>query len=341
MCSLKITGMEQLHLPQIYCPFPASISPLVEDVYAHNMYWVQQFNLAPASQLMAAYRKARFAWFVSRIYHKADYMELCLACDFCTWLFRVDDLLEHLERNRSRHSSIVREMIRVLEHGQSSVLSEHAALAASLMDIWERMKALSPPGWQRRFIKNMKNLFDATSWEADNRAAARPPGIAEYIKMRPYTSAMYPCIDLIEMMGQSWLPDEVRLHNAVQQLTLTCIEAVCWVNDLVSFNKEQRINEPHNVVLLLQAEHHLSPYDAIREVTEVCNETIRHFMFLEKKLLTGGKVAHRHLPHYIAGLRSWIRGNLDWSLFDTERYGVKVVKRSEECLLFSKIFMDE
>lgn len=333
--------MEHLYLPQICCPFQASISPLVEDVYTHNMYWVQQFNLVPASQQLAAYRKARFPWFVSRIYHTADYMELCLACDFCTWLFRVDDLLEHLGGNRFRHSSVIREMIGVLEHGQASVLSQHAALAASLMDIWERMKALCPTGWQCRFIRNMKHLFDATCWEADNRAAARPPAIAEYIKMRPYTSAMYPCIDLIEMMGQSWLPDEIRLHDAVQQLTLTCIEAVCWVNDLVSFNKEQRINEPHNVVLLLQGEHDLSPYDAIREVTEVCNETIRHFMFLEKKLLNSGKVVHKNLQHYTEGLRSWIRGNLDWSLFDTERYGVTVVKRSEEYLSFSKIFLEE
>ncbi|SEN00075.1 Terpene synthase family, metal binding domain [Chitinophaga rupis] len=333
--------MEQLHLPQICCPFPASISHLLDDVHAHNMYWVQQFNLAPTPQLMAAYRQARFPWFVSRIYHTADYLELCLACDFCTWLFRVDDLLEQLGGNKRQHERVVQEMIRVLEHGQASVLSEQATLAAGLMDIWERMKALCPPGWQRRFIKNMKNLFDATCWEADNRFAAQPPGIAEYIKMRPYTSAMYPCIDLIEMMGQSWLPDEIRLHDAVQQLTLTCIEAVCWINDLVSFNKEQRINEPHNVVLLLQGEHRLSPYDAIREVTEVCNETIRHFQFLENKLLTGGKVVHKNLPHYTAGLRSWIRGNLDWSIFDTERYGVKVVKRDEEYLSFSKIFLEE
>ncbi len=333
--------MEQLRLPQICCPFPAAISRYIDEVNAHNMHWVQQFKLAPSLPLFEAYRQAKFPWFVGRIYHGADYPELCVACDFCTWLFMVDDLLEKIGGNKTEHEQVVEEIMHVLEHQECTILSEHAALTAALLDIWERLKAISPAAWQRRFIGNMRALFAATFWERKNRATVRRPSIAEYVKMRPYTSAMYPCIDLIEIVRQSWLPDDIRLHESIQQLTLTCIEAVCWVNDLVSFNKELRINEPHNLVLLLQEEHHFSPYDAIREVTEVCNETIRHFMFQESQLLTPGKAVHACLPHFIAGLRSWIRGNLDWCVFDTARYDLKLVKHNEDSLTFSKIFLDE
>ncbi|GAA0539005.1 terpene synthase family protein [Chitinophaga japonensis] len=333
--------MEQLRLPQIYCPFPASISRFVDEVNAHNIYWVQQFDLAPSPPLFAAYRKARFPWFVSRIYHTASYLELCIACDFCTWLFLVDDILEKTADDQAGHAQAVTEMLHVLQHNKVPLFSEYVNLAAALKDIWERLQAICPPAWQRRFIGNMKTLFDATAWEARNRSLGQLPSIAEYISMRPFTSAMYPCIDLIEMVEQTWLPDEVLQQDLVQKLVLICIEAVCWVNDLVSFEKEQRENEPHNMVLLLREEHHLSPFDAIREVTEVCNESIRHFMFLEKKLLSSAKGGQAYLQHYIMGLRSWIRGNLDWCIFDTERYGLKLARQEEGGLVFSKLFLEE
>ncbi|HEY0608414.1 MAG TPA: hypothetical protein VGD35_02135 [Chitinophaga sp.] len=333
--------MEQLHLPQVLCPFPASISRFVDEVNAHNMYWVQKFGLTSSPQVFEAYRKARFPWFASRIYHAAGYADLCLICDFCTWLFIMDDLLEKIAGNRKEHARIMKCMTCVLDNNEAPAAGNYVKLAASLKDIWERLQAITPASWQHRFSDNMKDLFDAAEWEASNRASAYRLGIAEYIKMRPYTSAMLPCIDLIEVIGQSWLPEDLRRQELLQKLVFTCIEAVCWVNDLVSFNKEQCINEPHNLVLLLQVEQGFSPYDAIREVTEVCNETIRHFIFLERKLLTSVNGWDEHLLHFTDGLRSWIRGNLDWCLFDTERYGLQLAKNEEGSLLFSKIFLDE
>jgi hypothetical protein len=332
--------MEQLHLPQILCPFPAGISPFVDEVSAHNVYWVQKFDLAPSSTLFDAYRKAEFPKFVSRIYHHADYIELCLICDFCTWLFIVDDLLESIAGNRKEHSRVMKDLMCILDGHEAPISGNYVKLASALKDIWDRLGEITVPSWQRRFSANMEDLFEATEWEVNNRAAEYRLGLADYIKMRPYTSAMFPCIDLIEIIKQSWLPEYLRRQDLLQKLVLTCIEAVCWVNDLVSFNKEQRINEPHNLVLLLQVEQGFSPYDAIREVTEVCNETIRHFIFLERKLLTSME-PDENLYHFTQGLRSWIRGNLDWSLFDTERYGVKLVKNEEGSLLFSKIFLEE
>lgn len=308
---------------------------------AHNIYWVQQFNLAPSPEVFAAYQKAKFPWFVSRIYHGADYLELCLICDFCTWLFIVDDLLEKIADDRTAHAVVVRDLTNVLERRELDLCGEYTAIALSLKDLWDRLRAISTPGWQRQFTRNMQDLFEATAWEVSNRKQDHRLNIADYIKMRPYTSAMFPCIDLIEIIRQSWLTEEQRRQELLRQLVLTCIEAVCWVNDLVSFEKEQRINEPHNLVLLLQVEQQLSPYDAIREVTEVCNETIRHFIFLERKLLASVKMPQEHLYHFTQGLRSWIRGNLDWCIFDTGRYGMKLVKREEGSLLFSKIFLDE
>ncbi|HEY0611333.1 MAG TPA: hypothetical protein VGD35_16800 [Chitinophaga sp.] len=332
--------MEQLHLPQILCPFPADISHFVDEVRAHNVHWVQQFDLTPSPVLFDAYRKAEFPRFVSRIYHKADYIELCLICDFCTWLFIVDDLLEKIAGNKKEHARVMKDLMCVLDGHEPPISGNYVKLAAALKNIWDRLQELTLPSWQRRFSANMEDLFEATEWEANNRATEYRLGIADYIKMRPYTSAMFPCIDLIELIGQSWLPEYVRRHDLLQKLVLTCIEAVCWVNDLVSFNKEQRINEPHNLVLLLQVEQGFSPYDAIREVTEVCNETIRHFIFLERKVLSSME-PDENLYHFTQGLRSWIRGNLDWCLFDTERYGVTLVKNEEGSLLFSKIFLDE
>src|SRR6266545_2260862 len=41
--------------------------------------------------------------------------------------------------------------------------------------------------------------LDANIWDATNRQARRTPDVATYLAKRPFTGAIYPCLDLIDL----------------------------------------------------------------------------------------------------------------------------------------------
>lgn len=313
--------MYKIALPPITCPFPQAISPYAQEAGAHSAQWVNQFGLITTRSLLEEYDRSRFHLFAARIYNLADYYGLCLASDYCIWLFCVDDLLEHHAGDKALHATMIKGTIDILTLGEIPAAEYQNKFMASLADIWIRVKALHPGDrWFRRFCQHMEELMQATQWEFDNRVRQQKPSVADYLHMRPLLSAMHPCIDLIEITQQACLPDEVRNHVIVQQLVSACTLATCWVNDLVSYSRELAINEPHNLVILIQHEQQVSLDEAIAQVIHLYNEEIKHFLSLEQQLPAFDKETNDKLQRFVLGLRSWVRGNLDWCIYDTARY---------------------
>jgi hypothetical protein len=96
---------------------------------------------------------------------------------------------------------------------------------------------------------------------------------------------------------------------------------VCWSNDIISFAKEMKHNETHNLVLVLQYHYHLTPQEAIKKAADMTNEEVNKFIILQEKLPTFGTANDANVKRFIAVLRSWMRGNLDWS-YISDRYKI-------------------
>ena len=311
--------MERLVLPTLYYPFPPALNPQVDMAQAQTQAWALRFRLV---QQEAAYRRfcaSKFGWLAARAYPLAGREALQIVSDWNAWLFLLDDQCDEGGIGTQP------DRLRVLFAGLLAVLQEQpraaqdGPLASSLRDLWQRMSARGTLAWKARFLRDAQDYFDACLWEAANRASGVTPTVQDYIAMRPLTGGLITDVDLIDLTEHIDLPAEVRASALVQRLTQMANNVVCWSNDLISLAKEMRRRDVHNLVLAIRQERGCSLQEAVDWAARLHDDEVRGFLELERHLPAYGAPIDQELQRYLAVLRAWMRGNLDWAA-DSGRY---------------------
>ncbi|WP_160716086.1 terpene synthase family protein [Chitinophaga solisilvae] len=322
--------MTTIQFPRIQYPFPSRINIHVAEAQEHICSWVRDYNLLTTEKALTRFEKSRFAWLVSRAFPDASLHELCLISDFNAWLFILDDQCDEAETGKKSAylRSLMASLTDILHNNKVVTPAYGAPLAAALSSIWERMRAISKPSWRLRFIRDIEDYFNACIWEAENRETHIIPSVADYIKMRTHTGAVYADVTAVDIIEKIYLPEDLLQNAILQRMVLACSNVVCWANDLFSCNKESRQGDVHNLVLILRHERQCSLQEAINEAARMHNEEVAIFLVLEKLLPLTGTEKDYELLRYVSVLRSWMIGNYDWSMQDTGRYGVAAVKET-------------
>lgn len=330
--------MSTLQFPQIYCPFPSMLNPFATEAEKHTAEWVSRFELVKSEKAREKFRRARFAMLSSRAFPTAGRYELCIASEFNTWLFLLDDKNDESMFGKMDYLQMVHSFVtQILQNNHVVAPEEGMPLANSFADLWKRMRRTSNAAWQKRFVKSMIDYLDACLWEVGNRIQHRAPSVADYIEKRPYTGALFADIELIEVLENIYLPDEVRLHDTVQQLALACNNVVCWANDLFSFEKERRQGDVHNLVVVLKEERGLDLEEAVMETARMHDEEVRRFIALTETVPSFGEETDDELRRYIGVLKAWMRANLDWSFQDTARYKMNITETASGNWVISRL----
>lgn len=315
--------MTTIQFPRIQYPFPSRINPHVHAAQEHIQQWVEHYGLLSTEKAKTRFSKARFAWLAARAFPDAALHELCIIADFNTWLFILDDQCDEAEAGKKSVflKSVMADLMSIFHQNKSLTLEESAPVPAALSSIWERMRAISNPAWRLRFIRSMEDYFNSCLWEARNRENHVVPTVADYVRMRPFTGALYADVEAIDVIEKIYLPEDMLQHALLKRMVLACNNIVCWANDLFSFHKEARAGDVHNLVLVLQHANGSTLQQAVDEAARMHNEEVAIFVVLEKLLPLTGTEKDYELLRYVSVLRSWITGNFDWSMQDTGRYG--------------------
>jgi hypothetical protein len=324
-------NQEDFVIPQLYCPFPPAVNPEAAAVQEHTLAWVQQHALLKDETAFERLCRSRFALLSARAYPKAPLSKLSIASDWNTWLFVMDDECDEsgIGRRPKRLRILHGRFIGLLTgegipgptgHG----LRGHPGridvpLSHALCDLRDRMRALMPRAWIARFVQSAVEYFESLEWEAENRERGVWPDAATYIRMRPYTGGLYTDIELIELTEGSHLPIVVRNHPALERLTLLTNNVVCWSNDIFSLQKERAHHDMHNLVLILHHQEGITERAAVDRVARLIKWQVEQFIALEARLPQFGPSIDGAVRQFVAVLRSWMRGNLDWS-YETGRY---------------------
>lgn len=311
--------MHALTIPELNAPFPSRIHPCVQDIYKQTALWVKKFRLhqGPA---FARYRKEGLSWMTARFYPTAPQNRLQVTDKFNTLLFAMDDLMDHNDHrsavisSRASFEAFIDLCMQIME-GQRLNLPGTGHLAA-LADVWAEVTALSSAGWQQRFRSGIRQMFDAALWAHDNVAAGRMPTIRAFYRMRPFLGAANTSTDMIEFTEGVKLSPVMLQHPVVAELTRLCQITVCLANDLFSLSKEMAHADKHNMVLITQREKGCSLQAAIRETVRIHNSDVARFIKLSGQL----PVSSEDLGGYVVCLSALMRGNIDWSLGETNRY---------------------
>jgi hypothetical protein len=286
---------------------------------------VQRFDLVQKQTARQRFMQANFAWFAACTYPTVDVHNLALVSDWFAWLFLVDDQLDDgvIGRQLEQVQEVMAELLTVLDEDTSLSLSPpsaHSSSAiASLADLWQRTLPQSTKTWRKRFFRHVADCFTAAYWEAHNRVQGIIPDEITYIKKRRDTGAIYICLDLIDIVEHINLPLHVYNSQVFQDTLEATSNVVCWCNDIYSLEKEKTLGEHHNLVLVAQHAHHFTHQEAINYVSELISKEVQLFLNLEQQLLALFPMHTQDLQKYLAGMRSWMRGNLDWSS-KTKRY---------------------
>jgi hypothetical protein len=305
--------MTEIRIPELYCPFPSAVNSHAEAVNQHTLAWVRRFNLVPNENDFSQLIASKFGWLAARAYPNAALDELRIVSDWNTWLFIRDDQCDESGLGHDP-ASLAKRHDRLLEilAGCAPTLRD-SPLAHALYDLRGRLECKASRGWMGRFIHSVVEYFESSVWEARNRASKVTPDPDTYITMRPYTGGLYTDIELIDITERIYLPLHVRKHRTVQDLALMANNVVCWSNDIISFFKEIRHNDVHNLVVSLRHHHRLTLQEAIDRAAELTDGQVRAFMALQEKLPCFSPSIDADLRRFVAVLRSWMRGNLDWA----------------------------
>lgn len=322
--------MEQISLPELYCPFAPAVNAHAEDVQEETLLWASSLGLLPDERFREAFRAAAIGELAARFHPFAHREELHLISDFYAWMFLQDDHRDELEvgQHPGRLFHEDRRSLEVL--GGDGPSAQDSPSVHALCDLRDRLVFRMPgPTWMRRFVRSVENHFDATVWEATNRAQSIVPDPDTYLRMRPLTSGLAIDDELIELAGEARLFGGAREHPTVKRLSLSSQKVVCWANDLISLEKELAHGDVHNLVLVLAHHESLDLREAIYRVAQMHDAEVREFERLSSRLPYFGAAVNEHLERYVAALQARIRGNLDWSR-ESARYQRRAAKERIE-----------
>lgn len=203
--------------PNVFCPFPPSISPHFAEVQHYAEGWATRHGLLPNPAARARFARAKFASFTARTYPNANLPDLCLAVSWLTFIFIFDDHLEtELGRHPHRQRGLAGALLTYLHSGLvTRGPARHPAVllgpprAGALTDLWTRTTARTAPPWRERFLADLAEYLDANVWEAHNRAGGRVPNLNEYLGHRRHTAAVEVFFDFLDAFGDATLPRDV------------------------------------------------------------------------------------------------------------------------------------
>lgn len=311
--------IEDLIIPEIFCPFPSLISPYADSVNQQTLDWVRRFGLVADMEAMSRLEKSKFGLLAARAYPQAEPDSLEIVSNWNTWLFILDDQCDELGIGKNPEDLMIlhKRCLDVLAGNQLN--SDDPALVVAIEDLRMRLLARMSSSWMLRFTHSVSEYFESTEWEAKNRRQQLWPGIEAYIRLRPYTGGLLTDIDLIDLTESISLPIEVRRHPTIDALIAITNNVVCWSNDIISLQKERSYQDMHNLALIIYHRESIGLQAAIDKVNDMIGAEVRRFQTLKATLPRFGDQIDQDVSKLIAVLQAWMRGNLDWS-FESGRY---------------------
>jgi hypothetical protein len=280
--------------------------------------WARATGLLRTAADAERFRGIRVGWLAGRTSPRSTLEGLRLLADWQLWLFAFDDAFCDESSTGDRPDLMARTVTRylgIIEEPRTPPRGDPFAVA--LADVADRIRCRANPVQRARFVRAVVGYFLAQCWEAANRGCHSPPGLAEYVHMRRHSGAVPTCLALIDVAGGFSLASEEFDDPRVVSLSECATNVACWANDILSYPKEiSRSRVVHSLPVVLSAEFGIGVNEALQRTAVMHDQEVARYTAAERAVR---EHASPQLHRYLADLRFWMRGNLDWSV-ETERY---------------------
>lgn len=314
----EIPGRNQL-LASINCPFPLRINPHLDAAESSSLRWLERLGLMPTPEHRTRVSNAHLSKLVAGFYPTAEPAALELASDYVCWAFALDDIGDETEvgARPARLLELFARFELVLRGG--SLTGSATALDRGLEDVIQRAAEFTNEGQLAEFVEGNLAYFGGMLWEANNRAHHHVPEESAYLTFRPAAGAVPSFFSLIEPLENVPLSPRVRADAAVQSQTRLAGNIICWINDVLSYEKERAHGDFHNLVMVYEHHRRLPPGIAAMQAIAQINSAMAEFSAGAERLPHFGRSEDEALQRYLDTLRSVIRITLAWT-YDSTRY---------------------
>lgn len=301
-------------------PFPPVEVPDLTAVRTHHLDWLRRFDLLRGERAVDTYLSWELDVAAARFHPQAVGESQQLVTDFYGWLVLWDGQFDGpLGSDPVAAQEVVDGLLAVIRHDpHRGPLTPRLPVGRALQDIWQRESAGMSPRWRQRAARNWADYLQAHVTETVNRASDAVLDWDAYLDLRDVAGASYVILDFAERLGHFEVPDAALDHPAVQELRLITVRVVDHVQDVLSLEKEAARGEPHNAVLILEAQTRVPRPRAVAEIQTIVRAHTDRFLALQAKapavadelgLDDAGRTA---LHQYVDAMRTSMRGNYDW-----------------------------
>ncbi len=309
---------QPFQLPEFYVPYPARLSPHLEEARAHSKEWARGLGMLEGSGVWDErdLDSHDYALLCAYTHPDCDAEALSLVTDWYVWVFFFDDhFLETYKRSQDREGArahldrLAAFMPRDLADGFPEAANP---VEAGLADLWARTVPAMSADWRERFSLSTRNLLDESMWELGNIRIGRVANPLEYIEMRRKVGGAPWSAGLVEYVAAE-VPARVAHSRPLAVLRDSFSDAVHVRNDIFSYQREVADEgELSNAVLVLETFLGCSTQEAAEISNDLVTSRLQQFEQTALTELPRLFADHALTPPEIAAVLAYVKGLQDW-----------------------------
>lgn len=277
--------------------------------------WVDSYDCLPATFKQKA-KGANYGVLTAAIIPRAEIDVLIPITRWMLWAFCWDDYYGPYEKPALK--TICRTALTILRGTEGQIPYEND-LFKQLALVRQELESVANSEWMRRFIASHMYYFQGLLMDTFSyKKNLTYPSSGEYFKIRDRLIGGFMVMDLLELAGTIF-PRGLFEHPRIQQLRLLSSRLMIYDNDIFSYQKELKEGEAMNIVLVLQAENHMSIEDALDLTLEMRQNEYNAIMAYEGSFREFGAYAGM-VQNYWQNTLILLEGQLAWYKIMSKRY---------------------
>ncbi|KAG2151275.1 terpenoid synthase [Suillus bovinus] len=308
---------KKIFIPNILTnwPFPRRLNQHHSKVRAESSAWLASFKaFSPKAQ--KAFDRCNFGLLACLCYPNAREEHVRSACDLMNLGFFIDEVSDVSKEDKVRQQ---KDIIMDALHYPHKPRPEGEWIGGEVTrQFWERTILNASDQSQKRFITAFNKCLEGVLQQAIDRSRHHIRDIQSYFEVRRATIGACPGFAFLEL-GLD-IPDEVILHQTIENMVVASTDMITLANDIMSYNVEQACGDDgHNIVTIVMHELNTDVNGAMLWVADRHTKLEKKYFEAVAAIPKWGEPIDSQVREYCDGVGNWVRANYDWC-FESERY---------------------
>ncbi|KAI0200937.1 terpene synthase [Astrocystis sublimbata] len=308
--------------------WPCELQPDVDEVNKEIDTWLSTVNVAEEKKVKHRVR-GNYTLLTAMYYPHCKKDKMLALTQFLYWIFFWDDEIDtggELTEDDEGTRRCCEETNQCIDEclGPNPNYTPPAGSRGTVEMFYPILRDLRSglgPVATERLRRELHDYVNGVNLQQCVRRADYLPNPWYHFLIRCNDVGVIPSITQNEYAMEFELPDHIREHPAMEMIVQECTKIVILLNDVLSLQKEFRVSQLENIVLLFMNTYSMSLHDAVGKVLDLIRDHYAICEAAEKRLpwsATDEKL-NADIREYIRGCQRLATGTAHWS-YSCERY---------------------